>query len=195
MAPNRTVAPSLKFSPRMARFVWAAVASGTTAGETRSTRGGAPGHGLLTVSVTVPIEAPNDRTRIASTVPAAIEILAGPGDGLGTRLEKLPPLSSSLATSPAIAGPRNPLTTRNTPRTVSAVLPVVSMNDTGESTSNEQGAAHVHHRLGVPLPVPMRSDGSPASAVALRSEARATRRPNPWSGKAVAKVSFERNGT
>src|SRR4029079_9006067 len=86
------------FSPTIATFVCVAVATGTEAGESRSIRGGAPGQGLSMVSVTVPVAVPNVRTRICSTVPAAIVIVNGPGDGLGTRLVSAPPLSSSLAT-------------------------------------------------------------------------------------------------
>src|SRR5688572_28143888 len=42
---------------------------------------------------------------------------------------------------------------------------MVLMNDVGCVTLKEQGAVHVHQALGVPLPAPIRSVGSPGSAV------------------------------
>src|ERR1051326_8680679 len=87
--------------------------------------------------------------------------VVGPGDPLGTRLVRLPPASSSLATR--VSAPR--LDPVNTPRTVSKLLPIVSMNEVGDVRLNEQGAVHVHHALGVDPEFERRSFGSPASDV------------------------------
>src|SRR5262245_36011505 len=85
-------------------------------------------HGLLTCSVTGPLAAGgNALTRICSTVPAAIDSGVGPGDGLGMRLVKFPPLLSSLALN-VRAFRVEPVKTAST---VSNGVPTVSMNEVG----------------------------------------------------------------
>src|SRR5262249_13772730 len=77
-----------------------------------------------------------------------------------TRLVPPPPESLSLATG-ASAASVEPV---KSARMVSKSLPIVSTNDDGSVTLNEQGGVHVHHALGV-VAAPATSAGSPASAV------------------------------
>src|SRR2546422_920420 len=118
---------------------------------------------LLMLSVIFPvILAKKLRTRMWKTVPATMFSVEGPGNVLGTRLVRKLPLESSSA---ANSGSLSKLGPVKTPSTVSKLLPMVSMNDVGCVTVNEQGAVHVHQALGVPLPLLMPSEGSPGSTV------------------------------
>ncbi|PYS27714.1 MAG: hypothetical protein DMG11_15495, partial [Acidobacteria bacterium] len=118
---------------------------------------------LLMLSVIFPvILAKKLRTRMWKTVPATMFSVEGPGNVLGTRLVRKLPLESSSAANSDSLSKLGPV---KTPSTVSKLLPMVSMNDVGCVTVNEQGAVHVHQALGVPLPLLMPSEGSPGSTV------------------------------
>ena len=77
-----------------------------------------------------------------------------------------------------------------TPRTVSKLLPTVSINEPGAVTVNEQGATQVHHTLGVPG-VPMPSEGSPPSDVAKTTEPVAVSVPDPVIGSRLTNASLD----
>src|SRR5262249_34874807 len=103
------------------------------------------------------------------------------------RLVPAPPLSSSLANRVS-APSADPV---KIPTTVSNALPLVSMKDEGADTENVQGAVHVHHTLGVPLPPPTRSFGSFASTGAPTFEPKTVRDPSPGRRNRPANASFD----
>ncbi len=96
----------------------------------------------------------------------------------------LPPLWSSLANSVSVAK----LEPVKTARTVSKLLPIVSMNELGALTGNEHDAVHVHHTPGVRMPTASR--GSPVSDVAPAFDPVAVNTPCPLSVNRLAKLSF-----
>src|SRR5258706_11474367 len=99
-------------------------------------------------------------------------------------------MSSLLANT--VSPPR--LEPVNTPRTVSKLLPIVSINEFGAVTVNGHGATHVHHTLGV-VPAPATSAGSPASAVAPMLDPVAVREPDPVIGRRLTNRSFDGSDT
>src|SRR5262249_41821117 len=78
-----------------------------------------------------------------------------------------------------------------TPSTVSKLLPLVSIHEFGPVTLNEHGATHVHQTLLGAVPVPVPSDGSPASRVAPTFVPVAVSAPLPTIVWRFAKLSFE----
>src|SRR5882762_9280972 len=137
------------------------------------------------------LELSKPRTRIWYAVPPVMLSIAGPGELLGTRLVVLPPELSSLANLTNVPN----VEPVNTPSTVSKSLPIVSRNDVGDATLNEHGAVHVHQTLGVPLPVLMRSEGSPPSAVPpMLYPDNVSVVPDPVTGVLLTKSSFGGGG-
>src|SRR5262245_24001694 len=125
------------------------------------------------------------RTRICSMVPAVT--VNGKGPRPGTRLAGAAPPLSSAAMRVNVASV-DPV---NTASTVSKLLPFVFMKSVGAEMVNEHGAVHVHHRLGVPVPRPILSVGSPGSVVAPVKLAVAVSPTSPVNWNRFANASFD----